>query len=108
MNGNDFSSDAELGEGLRRGEPRAEEVFLERILPVVVRRLRRYMGGSEREEHPDMADSVSRIVRRVAKRMTGPDPVSNLTSYVLTAADNEGKDWRKQDNACPSSPTSMR
>lgn len=102
MNENDeYGSEAELGEAIRRGEARAEQVFFEEFTPVIARRLRRYLGGDDEAQHADFADSLSRVLYNVAVAIKRRG-VTNLTALVLTAADNEGRDWyRKQKRQPP-------
>lgn len=100
----DFDSDAELCEALRRQDPRAEEAFYAQFAPVVVRRIRRDLGGRDladggAEAHAAEARLLGQVIYKVARQLREKG-VSNLTSYVLTATDRAIRDWadeRKRD-----------
>jgi DNA-directed RNA polymerase specialized sigma24 family protein len=101
----DFDSDAELCEALRRKDPRAEEAFYAQFAPVIVRRIRRDLGGHDladggAEAHAAEAKLLSQVIYKVARQLREKG-VSNLTSYVLTATDRAIRDWADERKRAP-------
>lgn len=92
-----YGSDALLVEGLRNREVEAEEVFVNRYLPLIIATLRRIMTPEKGTEPADLQDLSIDIAERLIRRVAGTRPVTNLRALVAKTAFNAGIDWYRRE-----------